>query len=107
MRIYIGNLPFQATEGDLEKLFTDAGVAVDSVHIIRDRFSGEPRGFGFVEVPSDEEGRRAIQACNGKDFLGRTLVVNEARPPRTAGGGEGGGRRPPGGRGPGGGRQRF
>ncbi len=95
MRLYVGNVPHQATEADLEKLFTEAGVTVESVNVIRDRYSGEPRGFAFVEVLSDEEGRQAIRACNGKDFLGRTLVVNEARPPRTGGGerrGPGGGR---------------
>lgn len=100
MRIYVGNLPPQASEVDLEKLFTEAGVTVDSVNVIRDRFSGEPRGFAFVEVPTDDEGRRAIRACNSKELFGRSLVVNEARPPRTGGGG--GGRR-----GPGGGRPRY
>lgn len=109
MRLYVGNIPHQASEADLEKLFTEAGVAVDSVHVIRDRLSGEPRGFAFVEAPNDEEGRKAIRACNGKDLLSRALVVNEARPPRT-GGGEGGGsgrRGPGGGRGPSRGHNRY
>ncbi len=103
MRLYIGNVSYQAGEADLEKLFTESGIAVDSVSVVRDRQSGEPRGFAFVEVASEEEGRRAIRACNGKDFLGRTLVVNEARPPRSdAGPGRGAG-----GRGPGGGRRHY
>lgn len=100
MKLYVGNVPYQATEADLQELFTQAGVTVDTVNIIRDRFSGDPRGFAFVEIQNDEEAHRAIRACNGKDFLGRTLVVNEARPPRE-GGGRGGGRgRGGGGRGP-------
>jgi len=105
MRLYVGNVPYQATDADLQGLFEGAGVTVDAVNVVRDRFSGEPRGFAFVEIGNDEEAQRAIRACNGKDFLGRTLVVNEARPPRDAGGprsggGGGGGR----GRGGGGGR---
>lgn len=99
-KLYIGNVPYQATEGELQNWFEQAGVTVDTVTLIRDRFSGEPRGFGFVEVASDDEAARAIQALNGKDFLGRTLVVNEARPPRERGfGGGGGGGRGRGGRG--------
>ncbi|MGA2327798.1 MAG: RNA-binding protein [Bryobacteraceae bacterium] len=101
MKLYLGNVPYQATDGDLQNMFTQAGVTVDSVNIVRDRFSGEPRGFAFVEIGNDEEAQKAIRACNGKDLLGRTLVVNEARPPREGGGrgGAGGGR----GRGGGGG----
>ncbi len=101
MRLYVGNVPYQATEADLEKLFADAGVAVDNVNLIRDRESGQPRGFAFVEIENDDDARRAIRACDGKDFLGRNLVVNEARPPRETGRGGGGY-----GRGPGGGRGR-
>jgi len=97
----VGNVPYQATEADLEKLFADAGVAVDNVNLIRDRESGQPRGFAFVEIENDDDARRAIRACDGKDFLGRNLVVNEARPPRETGRGGGGY-----GRGPGGGRGR-
>ncbi len=105
MKLYVGNLAYQASEGDLESWFAQAGVQVDSVTIVRDRFSGEPRGFGFVEIGNDEQAQVAIQACNGKDFLGRTVVVNEARPMRSGGGGRpgGGGGRPGGG---GGGRRR-
>jgi cold-inducible RNA-binding protein len=109
-RLYVGNLPFQASENDLQDWFTRSEVNVASVNLMRDRVSGDPRGFGFVEV-ADEDMDRAIKTCNGKDFLGRALVVNEARPMREAGAGGGfggsgggGGRRPGGGGGGGGGR---
>jgi RNA recognition motif-containing protein len=101
-KLYVGNLPFQATEEQLRALFTQTGVTAANVTLVRDRFSGQPRGFGFVEVNSDEEAERAIQGLNGHDFMGRNIVVNEARPPREGGGGGGGGR--PGG---GGGRGGF
>jgi cold-inducible RNA-binding protein len=80
MRLYVGNLPYQATEGDLESFFAEAGVAVDNVDLMRDKFSGEARGFGFVEIQDDGAADIAIQTCNGKDMMGRRLVVNEARP---------------------------
>jgi RNA recognition motif-containing protein len=89
MKLYVGNLPYQGTESDLENWFKEAGITVDSVTVMRDRFSGEARGFGFVEIGDDEVAARAISSCNGKDFMGRALVVNEARP-MSAGGGGGG-----------------
>lgn len=95
-KIYVGNLPFQASEESLRDWFASAGFTVSSINLIRDRFSGEPRGFGFVEINDDTEALNAIQALHGKDFLGRTLVVNEARPLRERGGDErhrGGGER--------------
>ncbi len=97
-KLYCGNLPFQASEEDLAAQFSEAGVKTESVTLVRDRFSGQPRGFGFVEITDDGEAEKAIAALNGKDFMGRAMVVNEARPPREGGGG--GGR---GGRGGGGG----
>ena len=90
-KLYVGNLPFQATEEDLGNWFTQAGVTPANVTLVRDRFSGQPRGFGFVEVNNDDDAGRAIQALNGHDFMGRNVVVNEARPPREGGGGGGGG----------------
>lgn len=84
-KLYVGNLPYQVSEAELENFFTQAGVAVDSINLMRDRFSGEARGFGFVQVP-DNEMDRAISACNGKPLMGRPLVVNEARPAREGGG---------------------
>jgi hypothetical protein len=94
-KLFVGNLPYQASEAELQDWFTRAGFQADSVQIIRDKFTGEPRGFGFAEFSNDEEADRAVQTCTGQDFLGRSLVVNEARPMREGGGG--------GGRGPGGG----
>jgi cold-inducible RNA-binding protein len=91
-KLYIGNLPFQATEEQIVALFTQTGVTAANVTLVRDRFSGQPRGFGFVEINSDEEAERAIQGLNGHDFMGRNIVVNEARPPREGGGGGGRGR---------------
>jgi cold-inducible RNA-binding protein len=91
-KLYIGNLPFQATEEQLSSFFSQTGVTAANVTLVRDRFSGQPRGFGFVEVSSDEEAERAIQGLNGQDFMGRNIVVNEARPPKEGGGGGGRGR---------------
>jgi RNA recognition motif-containing protein len=76
MRLYVGNLPFQATDSDVRDFFARAGFPVDNVTLMRDRVSGEPRGFGFVEIAD----AAAIDACNGKEFMGRALVVSEARP---------------------------
>jgi len=90
-KLYVGNLSFKATEDQVQALFSEIGVTPDSLTLLRDRFTGQPRGFGFAEVGNDEEAEKAIAALNGKDFLGRALVVNEARPQRE-GGGAGGGR---------------
>ncbi len=92
-KIYVGNLPFAASEDDVRNLFSSYG-NVQSVNLITDRETGRLRGFGFVEM--DEEGARsAIQALDGKDFMGRNLKVNEAQEkPRTGGAGGGGGRGP-------------
>ncbi len=93
-KLFVGNLPYKATESDLQAFFEEAGVAVDTVNILRDRFSGEARGFGFVEINDDALATQAVQACNGRALMGRALVVNEARPPehreRSQGGGGGG-----------------
>lgn len=90
-KLYVGNLPFQVTEEDVGNWFTQAGVSPANVTLVRDRFSGQPRGFGFVEVDNDDDAGRAIQSLNGQDFMGRNVVVNEARPPREGGGGGRGG----------------
>lgn len=89
MRLYIGNLPYQATEADLENWFNQAGISVDNVNVMRDKFSGEARGFGFVEINDEQQAAKAISACNGKELLGRSIVVNEARPMAQGGGGRG------------------
>ena len=80
-KLFVGNLPYKATESDIQAFFAEAGVHVDSVNILRDRFSGEARGFGFVEINDDALANQAVQACNGRALMGRALVVNEARPP--------------------------
>ncbi len=90
MNIYVGNLPSEATEDDLRQAFEAFG-QVESANIVKDRFSGEPRGFGFVEMPSKSEAQKAIDEMNGTDLKGRTLNVNEARPKTDRGGGRGGG----------------
>jgi cold-inducible RNA-binding protein len=107
-KLFVGNLPYQATEASLNDWLSQVGVRADSVQIIRDKFSGESRGFGFIEIENDGEADRAVQSCNGQDFLGRTLVVNEARPMGDRGGDRGdrgGGGRPGGGGDRGGGRE--
>jgi len=88
MNIYVGNLSYTTTDEDLRQAFGAHG-EVTSVNIIKDRFSGESRGFGFVEMATNEEAQAAIASLNGTDLGGRTLNVNEARP-RTEGGGGGG-----------------
>jgi RNA recognition motif-containing protein len=79
-RLFVGNLPYKATETDIQSFFTEAGVQVDSVNIMRDRFSGEARGFGFVEINDENAAAQAVQALNGRQLMGRALVINEARP---------------------------
>ena len=91
MNIYVGNLAQEATEDDLRQAFEEFG-QVESVNIIKDKFSGESRGFGFVEMPSKDEARKAIEEMNGKDLMGRAVNVNEAKPKTDRGGGGGGGR---------------
>ena len=93
MNIYVGNLSFEVTDDDLRQLFATYG-EVTSANVIKDRFSGESRGFGFVEMPARKDAEAAIAALNGTDLKGRTITVNEAKPkaPKTGGGGGGGGR---------------
>jgi RNA recognition motif-containing protein len=79
MNIYIGNLPYSVTDGDLRDAFSKFG-QVNSSNIISDKFSGRSKGFGFVDMPNAGEAREAIEAMNDKDFKGRTIKVNEARP---------------------------
>jgi RNA recognition motif-containing protein len=95
MKIYVGNLPFNTSNQDLAELFSSHG-EVQSANVIEDRETGRSRGFGFVEMASKEDGEKAIQELNGKEFDGRELKVNEARPQEDRGrrnfGGGGGGR---------------
>jgi cold-inducible RNA-binding protein len=91
-KIYVGNLAFSITENDLQDLFSQHGPVTETA-IVQDRATGQPRGFGFVTMATSEGAKAAITALNGKDFQGRALTVNEARPREERGGGGGGGRR--------------
>ena len=101
MNIYLGNLSYSATESTVKDLFEGYG-QVTTAKIVADKFTGSSRGFGFVEMPNDDEAQKAIAELNGKDFEGRKIVVNESRPrettgsnnrpPRREGGYNGGGR---------------
>ena len=100
MKLYVGNLSFQTSSEELQELFSKAGT-VESASVVEDRETGRSRGVGFVEMSTSEEGQAAIQQFNGKEFNGRNLTVNEARPREDRGNRGGGGR---GGYGGGGGR---
>jgi len=105
-KLYVGNLAYTVTDGDLQQMFGAHGT-VQSAQVIMDRDTGRSKGFGFVEMGNDQEAQAAIAALNGKDSGGRSLTVNEARPKTEGGGrgGSGGGGR--GGYGGGGGRDRY
>jgi len=91
-RLFVGSLSYDVTQGQLEELFAGVGT-VESATLITDKYSGQSKGFGFVEMSSDEEAAKAITELNGKELSGRNIVVNEARPreERPAGGGFGSG----------------
>jgi cold-inducible RNA-binding protein len=89
-KLYVGNLPYTTTEQDLQGLFAGAG-SVDSVNLMRDMATGRARGFAFVEMSTPEEAQQAISMLNDRDFGGRNLTVNEARPKTSSGGGFGDG----------------
>jgi RNA recognition motif-containing protein len=105
-KIYVGGLPYSATEQQLSDLFAPHG-SVQSARVITDKFTGQSRGFGFVEMGSEEEAKKAISALNGTQMDGRTLTVNEAKPQEPRSGGGGGGRGGFGGGGGGGKRDRW
>jgi len=86
-RIYVGNLPYEVTDNDLEQVFSAHG-KVESARVITDMATGRSKGFGFVEMLSDDEANSAIQACNGMNLKNRTLKVNEARPREASGRGD-------------------
>jgi len=89
-KLYVGGLPYSVTEDKLQEIFSAHGT-VESTRVITDRFTGRSRGFGFVEMSSEEEAQTAIDSLNGSDLDGRSLTVNEARPQENRGGGGGGG----------------
>ena len=89
MNIYVGNLSYEATEEDLQQAFEGFG-QVESVNIIKDKYSGRSKGFGFVEMPAKDEAQSAINELNDTELKGRTLKVNEARPRSESRGGRGG-----------------
>ena len=105
-KLYVGNLPFNSTETDLQDLFGQAGT-VSEVMLIQDKFTGKSRGFAFVTMGSDEDAQNAINQLHGKSIEGRSLTVNEARPREERAGGGGGGGYGGGGGGGGGGRRDF
>lgn len=90
-RLFVGNLPYTTTDDQLKELFSQAGT-VESANVVTDKFSGRSRGFGFVEMSSDEEAQKAVEQLNSTQMEGRSIVVNEARPreERPARGGFGG-----------------
>lgn len=92
-KIYVGGLPYSTTDGQLQEIFSAHGT-VESARVITDKFTGRSRGFGFVEMGSEDEAKKAIEALNGTELEGRTLTVNEARPQerRSGGFGDRGGR---------------
>ena len=104
-KLYVGNLPYTATDSDLQRMFEEHG-AVQSAQVVMDRDTGRSKGFGFVEMETGEAAQAAISALNGQDFAGRSLTVNEARPREERSGGGGGGRGGYGGGGGGGGGRR-
>ena len=104
-KLYVGNLPYQTGEQDLQDLFASAGT-VETVNIMRDMATGRARGFAFVEMATDADAQNAITQLHDRAFGGRNLTVNEARPRPERGGGFGGGRDGGGGGGYGGGRNR-
>jgi RNA recognition motif-containing protein len=91
-KLYVGNLSFRVTSEDLQEYFAGAGT-VESANIVMDRETGRSRGFGFVEMASEEDANNAIAQFNGQEYDGRSMVVNEARPREDGGGNRGGGNR--------------
>ena len=89
-KLYVGNLPYQTTESDLEQLFAQAG-QVDTVRVMRDQATGRARGFAFVEMANEADAENAVNTLHDRDFGGRNLTVNEARPQPARSGGGGGG----------------
>ena len=92
MNIYVGNLPYNIQEDELKDLFAESGT-VDSSKIISDKFSGKSKGYGFIEMPNEDEAKAAVEALNGTDVKGRNIKVNESKPKSGSGSGSGPGQR--------------
>jgi RNA recognition motif-containing protein len=96
-KLYVGNIPYSSTEAELRELFSEYG-EIESLKIMKDQFTDRSRGFGFIEMANEEDAKKAIEALDGKDFMGKSLKVNEAKPQQKRGGfqnrssGYGGGR---------------
>ena len=90
-KLYVGNLAYSVTNDDLKNLFSQSG-AVESVAVVSDKFSGQSKGFAFVEMTDSGEAAASIQSLDGTEFMGRNIKVNEAKPRESGGGGGGGGR---------------
>ena len=88
-KVYAGNLEYSTTEDDLKKFFEDKGISTKSVEIIKDKYTGRSKGFGFVEVESEEAIQKAIESLDGQDLKGRSLKINKAKKPRERFEGEG------------------
>ena len=92
-KLFVGNLPYSANETDVQNFFAGHGITVDSITVMRDRFTGQARGFAFAEINDDTAALKAVETCHGQELMGRAVVVNEARPmTREGGAGAGGGR---------------
>jgi RNA recognition motif-containing protein len=78
-KMYVGNIPYNATEGDLRELFSEYG-EIESLKIIKDQFTDRSKGFGFIEMVNEEDAKKAMTTLNGKDFMGKSLTVAEAKP---------------------------
>ncbi len=86
-KLFVGNLPYAANETDVQNFFAGHGINVDSITVMRDRFTGQARGFAFAEINDDAVAQKAVETCHGQELMGRPVVVNEARPMTKDGGG--------------------
>ena len=91
-KLFVGNLPYAANETDVQNFFAAHGINIDSITVMRDRFTGQARGFAFAEINDDAVAQKAVETCHGQELMGRAVVVNEARPMTREAGGGGGGR---------------
>ena len=86
-KLFVGNLPYTANETDVQSFFADHGISIDSITVMRDRFTGQARGFAFAEINDDTVAQKAVETCHNQELMGRAVVVNEARPMTKDGGG--------------------